>query len=165
MLSDTMISRLNEQIHFEFLSSNLYLQMSAWCDKRGYDGCAAFLAAQSEEELGHMRRLFKYVQETGSMPILKAMEAPPTEFESIGKLFKLVAEHEATITREINKLVSLATKEEDFSTLNFLQWYVAEQHEEEYLFQQILDKIEIIGEEGSGVFFIDQAIGRMAHEK
>ena len=64
-----------------------------------------------------------------------------------------------------NELVEATTKEKDFSTLNFLQWYVAEQHEEEHLISQILDKIKIIGEEGSGVFFIDKAVGELLRKK
>ena len=61
--------------------------------------------------------------------------------------------------------MSLALKEQDHSTANFLQWYVSEQHEEEHTMQKILDRINNIGEAGSGVYFIDRAIGMMAGEK
>lgn len=162
MLSKTMVGKLNDHVNLEFYSSNLYLQMSAWCEVKGLDGCASFLRSHAKEELGHMYRLFDYIHETGALPILGEIKAPPTEFKSIGELFQKVYDHERFITGRINELMSAAIKEGDHSTVNFLQWYVAEQHEEEHVFSQILDKIKIIGEEGSGLFFIDRAIGGMA---
>jgi ferritin len=77
----------------------------------------------------------------------------------VSTLFQQVYEHEQLITGKINELMNLALKERDHSTVNFLQWYVAEQHEEERTMQKILDQIKNIGETGSGVYFIDRAIG------
>ena len=161
MLSHTMTDRLNEQINLEFYSSNLYLQMSAWCESKGLEGCAAFLHQHAQEEMAHMQRLFTYVNETGAMAILGAIEAPPVEFDSVADVFANTYEHECFITSKINELAHTAFAEHDYSTFNFLQWYVAEQHEEEKLFKSILDKIEIIGTEGKGLFFIDREIGAM----
>jgi len=161
MLSKAIVKKLNDQIALENFSSNLYLQMSAWAEIKGLDGSAAFLRAQAKEELEHMQRLFKYVYETGSLPVIGAVKAPPTEFKSIGELFRQVLEHEKSITGKINDLMDSALKENDHSTANFLQWYVSEQHEEEHTIQQVLDKIQNIGETGSGVYFIDRAIGGM----
>lgn len=84
MLSQTMVEQLNEQINLEFFSSNLYLQMSAWCEDKGFEGAAEFLRAHAVEEMEHMQRLFTYVSETGSMPILGAIDAPKHDFASLG---------------------------------------------------------------------------------
>jgi len=165
MLSKAMVDNLNKQIQLESYSSNLYLQMSAWAEVKGLEGCAAFLRAQAQDEQVHMHRLFKYVYETGALPLIGTTKAPPTEFKSISEVFKQVFEHEQLITGKINALMSLALKEQDHSTANFLQWYVSEQHEEEHTMQKILDRINNIGEAGSGVYFIDRAIGMMAGEK
>lgn len=165
MLSKNMVKRLNEHITLEFYSSNMYLQMSAWADLKGLEGCHAFLRAHAQEEMGHMHKLFNYINETGAMAIIGEIKAPSCEYDSVGELFQKAYEHECFITGEINQLVAAALKEQDFSTFNFLQWYVAEQHEEEYLFQQILDKIKIIGEKGSGVFFIDRAVAELLRQK
>ena len=162
MLSKTMVDSLNAQIQLENYSSNLYLQMSAWAELKGLEGCAVFLRAQAQDELAHMNRLFKYVYETGSLPLIGAMKAPPTKFKSISDVFQQVNDHEQFITGKINDLMTQAIKEQDHSTVNFLQWYVAEQHEEENTMQKILDKIKNIGETGSGVYFIDRAIGMLA---
>ena len=76
MLSPAMIDRLNKQINLEQYSSNLYLQMSAWCDHQGYTGSAAFLKEHAAEELTHMHKLFDYVSETGALATLGAVAAP-----------------------------------------------------------------------------------------
>ena len=165
MLSKAMVDSLNKQIGLESYSSNLYLQMSAWAEIKGLEGCAAFLRTQAEEELVHMHRLFKYVYETGALPVISSIKAPPTEFKSVSTLFQQVYEHEQLITGKINELMNLAIKERDHSTVNFLQWYVAEQHEEERTMQKILDQIKNIGETGSGVYFIDRAIGGITRSK
>jgi ferritin len=162
MLSEKMVAQLNDQINLEFYSSNLYLQMSAWCEFKGYEGASAFLKIHAEEEMQHMQRLFTYVNETGNLAKLGTIEAPPTEFKSLTAVFEETHKHECLITKAINELAHTAFSEHDYSTFNFLQWYVAEQHEEEKLFQSILDKIAIIGEDGRGLYFIDKELAKMA---
>ncbi|KLV05774.1 MULTISPECIES: non-heme ferritin [Photobacterium] len=162
MLAQAMVEKLNEQINLEFFSSNLYLQMSAWCEDKGFEGAAEFLRAHAREEMEHMQRLFTYVSETGSMPILGAIDAPNHEYSSLGDVFRQTYEHERYITEQINKLAHVAFTTQDYSTFNFLQWYVAEQHEEEKLFKGVLDKIELVGEDGKALFFIDKDLSAMA---
>ncbi len=79
-----------------------------------------------------------------------------------GDVFRETYEHEQLITDKINKLAHVAFTTQDYSTFNFLQWYVAEQHEEEKLFKGILDKIELVGEDGKALFFIDKDLAAMA---
>jgi ferritin len=162
MLKQEIIDKLNEQINLEFYSSNLYLQMAAWCEFKGLSGSARFLTQHAQEEMGHMQRLFTYVNETGVMAKLGQIAAPPTEFESLVDVFEKTYKHECFITGKINGLADTAFHSKDYSTFNFLQWYVGEQHEEEALFKGILDKIEVIGTDGKGLFFIDQEIGKLA---
>jgi ferritin len=109
--------------------------MSAWCEDKGFEGAATFLRQHAVEERQHMERLFTYVSETGAMPVLGAIEAPPHEFKSLGDIFRTTLEHEYHITKCINGLAHVAFTTQDYSTFNFLQWYVAEQHEEEKLFK------------------------------
>ena len=162
MLSQELIARLNRQINLEHFSANFYLQMSSWCEAKGLEGSAAFLKEHAAEEMSHMHRLFNYVNETGAMVVIDVIDAPQSDFQTIADVFRATFEHECKVTESINALVKQALAEEDFSTFNFLQWYVAEQHEEEHLFKSILDKIEIIGTEGHGLFLIDKEIGGMA---
>jgi ferritin len=161
MLSKKIINCLNEQINLEFYSSNLYLQMSAWCGYQGLDGSAAFLRDHAVDEMSHMQRLFTYVNECGAMAELGAIAAPPTQFESVQEIYEKTYEHETIVTKKINELAHVAFTEQDYSTFNFLQWYVAEQHEEETLFKSILDKLRIIGMDGQGLYLFDNEVRQM----
>ena len=161
MLSPKMVEHLNRQINLEFFSSNLYLQMSAWCENKGLEGCATFFKNHAAEEMGHMHRLFQYVNETGALALIGEIAAPQSEFSSIKEVFEKTYEHEVTVTKRINELADAAFADKDYSTFNFLQWYVAEQHEEETLFKGILDKFEMFGAEGPALLHIDQELGSM----
>ncbi|WP_017347583.1 non-heme ferritin [Pantoea sp. A4] len=161
MLTPDMISRLNAQLNLEFFSANLYLQMSAWCADKGLEGAAAFMKEHSREEMQHMHRLFDYLSDTGALPLLGAIEAPPIAWDSIKQLLEQALDHEKLITARINELAHAAITTQDYSTFNFLQWYVAEQHEEEKLFKTVLDKLAIVGNSGDGLFLLDKELGRM----
>jgi len=145
MLNQAITNKLNEQINLEFYSSNVYLQMSAWCSKHGYEGAAAFLLRHADEELEHMQKLFQYVSETSGMPLLGKIDAPKHEYASLKEVFEITLEHEKLVTSKINELVEVTFANKDYSTFNFLQWYVAEQHEEEKLFNSIIDKFNLVG--------------------
>ena len=162
MLSANVIKLLNDQMNLEFYSSNLYLQMSAWCEQNGFEGAAKFLSAHAAEEMQHMRKLFTYLNETGALAVITAIEAPAYEYESLKEILELTYEHEKLITSKINELVGKTFEEKDYSAFNFLQWYVAEQHEEEKLFSGILDKLNLLGEDGKGLFLIDKDLGNLA---
>lgn len=165
MLKNTMVDRLNKQINLEFFSSNLYLQMSAWCDSKGFDGAAKFLSLHAEEEQMHMRRLFNYVKETGAVPMIGAIEAPQAEFTSLIEVFKETLKHEQLVTESINELVGFAFENKDFSTFNFLQWYVAEQHEELDLFNKINDLASLLSDDKKGLYFFNKELMEMSKTK
>lgn len=162
MLTPSMIEKLNHQVALEQYSANLYLAMSAWCAHKGLEGSAHFLKVHSDEELAHARKLFDYINETGALAVVSAVDAPPKEFGSLQEVFKKTLEHEKSITAAINTLVDTALGEKDYSTFNFLQWYVAEQHEEERLFMSILDLFEIMESGGRSLFMIDREIASKA---
>ncbi len=159
MLSKKIIEKLNEQINLEMYSSNVYLAMSSWCAYHGLNGSAKFLKTHSQEELSHAYKLFDYMSEAGSLAEINKIEKPNMTFKTLQEVFETTYKHELMVSKSIFELVDFALNEKDYSTFNFLQWYVSEQHEEEKLFKEILDKIEIIGLEGRGLFMIDKEIG------
>ncbi|TNH00428.1 non-heme ferritin [Testudinibacter sp. TR-2022] len=158
MLEKKVINKLNEQINLEFYSSNLYLQMSAWCSQKGFEGAAQFLLRHADEEMQHMQKLFQYLNDTGIMPVLGELDAPRADFSSLREIFELTLEHEKLVTKKINKLVEVTFECGDQSSFNFLQWYVAEQHEEEKLFNSILDKFNLLGDSGLSLYFLDKEL-------
>jgi len=161
MLTNEMTTKLNEQLNLEFYSANLYLQMSAWCNDKGFEGAASFLREHSTEEMQHMQRLFNYLSDTGAMPVLGTISAPPIAFNSLIEVLEQAYQHEQLITTRINELAHTAMNCQDYSTFNFLQWYVAEQHEEEKLFKSVLDKLALVGNSGQALFFIDKDLKKM----
>ena len=164
MLTTEMTEKLNEQLNLEFYSANLYLQMSAWCADKGFEGAAAFLREHSSEEMQHMQRLFNYLSDTGALPVLGSIAAPPLSYTSLNEVLEEAYHHELLITKEINKLAHAAMTSQDYSTFNFLQWYVAEQHEEEKLFKSVLDKLALLGNSGEGLFFVDKDLMKLSTE-
>ncbi len=158
MLSKKMEEALNKQIALEGYASYLYLSMASWCDREGLEGCAQFMYRQSEEERDHMLRIFHFINEADGHALTPGIHQPEHEFESIHALFNEVYEHEQNVTKSINGLIELSYKEEDFNTLNFLQWYVEEQREEETLMRTILDKLKLIGDGPQSLYYIDKEI-------
>lgn len=163
MLSAKMVKALNHQIAEEAYASHYYLAMASWCDKSGLRGSAKFLYAHGEQERQHMLKLFHYVNDAGGHAVIQAVKEPPAKFKSISDVFNLMLEHERFVTKAINNLVDICLEEKDYSTFNFLQWYVAEQHEEERLLNSILDLIRIAGVEGRGLFLIDKEIEKYSN--
>jgi len=161
MISKKMVDALNQQIALEGYASYLYLSMSAWCDKEGLEGCTKFMRRQSEEERDHMLRIFDYLSETDSHALAPAIAQPPYEFESLVKMFEQVYAHEQKVTASINGLLALCYDEKDHTTLNFLQWYVSEQREEEALMRNILDKIKLIGDGPQSLYYIDKEVEKI----
>ncbi|MBV5320015.1 MAG: ferritin [Chlorobium phaeobacteroides] len=160
MLSRTILEKLNKQVNLEAYSAHLYLQMSAWLLSQSLDNTALFFRQHAEEEKVHMMKLFDYINETGSLALIGSIEAPrKTEFASLIALLDDAWQHECAITECINKLVETAFEEKDYSTFAFLQWYVAEQHEEEHLFQTLLHKATIINTmDGRALFRFDEEV-------
>jgi ferritin len=161
MPSPALVTKLNEQISHEFASSNLYLAMSAWCATQGLRGSARFLAHHADEEMQHMRKLFSYLIDVNAHPIVPALAQPAKEFGSLKEIMGKAFEHEKFITSKIYALTETALAEKDFGTFNFLQWYVAEQREEEELFQTVNDIIELAGTDGRGLYLVDKEIGKL----
>ncbi|RDU64630.1 ferritin [Helicobacter didelphidarum] len=158
MLSKEVINKLNEQVSKEMYASNLYLSMSSWCYNNRYEGAGQFLFEHAGQESDHARKLVTYLNETDSKVELQAIAKPNSEFKDLLDVFEQTYKHELEITQSINDLVSFMLEQKDYSTFNFLQWYVAEQHEEEALFRGIIDKIKLIGDKSNGLYLADQYI-------
>lgn len=161
MISEKILTALNNQIALEGYASFLYLSMSSWCNKEGLSGCAAFMRRQSDEERVHKLKLYDYISERDGHAVTPAIAQVPILFESIQELFKMVYAHEQKVTNSINQIVTLANAENDHATHLFLQWYVGEQQEEEALMRTILDKIKLIGEGPQSLYYIDKEIDKI----
>lgn len=154
-----MQEALNEQVKIEAQSSQVYLAMASWAEiQPGIDNITSFFYQHSDEERMHMLKLIHFVNERGGFAVIPTLEQPVLTFPSIKHAFKVLLEHEIYVSESINKLVDIALSEKDYATHNFLQWYVAEQIEEEALARTINDKLELIGDEKSGLYLFDRDI-------
>lgn len=162
MLSPTVSKALNKQIEVEGFSSQYYLSMASWAETQGLNGVSAFLYHHADEERMHMLKLIKFVNERGGHGLVSALKQPPVTYKSVKAVFEEILKHEMKVTEEINHLVDSTLKEKDYSTHNFLQWYVSEQIEEEALARQIVDKLKLIGNDKGGLYFFDRDLEVMA---
>ncbi|HEY4798095.1 MAG TPA: ferritin [Bacteroidia bacterium] len=162
MLSKKIEEALNKQVELEAVSSQLYLAMASWAETKGYNGAAAFLYAHSDEERLHMLKLLKYVNERGGHGGVPALKQPPKTFSSLSEVFNQILKHEIVVSSEINKLVDSCISEKDYTTNNFLQWYVAEQIEEERVAKSILDRLNLAGGDKGSLFLFDKELETMA---
>ncbi len=152
---------LNKQIDLEGSSSAYYLSMASWCEMKGYSNSADFLYRHSEEERMHMLKLFHYINDAGGHALQPEVTNIRHQFSSLREVFQLILEHEIHVTRSINDIVDHCFTIKDFATFHFLQWYVTEQREEETLARRAVELFDIIGEEGMGLWTIDQEIGKI----
>lgn len=162
MVSKTVETALNKQIEVEASSSQFYLAMASWAENEGLNGVATFLYGHSDEERDHMLKLIKYVNERGGHAEIPALEMPPKKFESVTSIFQLLFKHEVSVTQEIHKVIEVCLEEKDYTTHNFMQWYVSEQIEEEALARNILDRLGLIGNDKGGLYLFDRDLEGLA---
>lgn len=159
MLSTSMQAALNNQVKLEAASSHAYLAMASWSEiQPGLDNVAEYFFQQSEEERMHMLKLMRFINERGGFALVPELEQPIVTYKGIKSVFEEFLNHEIAVSSSINELVDLALKEKDYATHNFLQWYVSEQIEEEKSARVLNDKLELIGEDKSGLYLFDRDI-------
>ncbi len=146
-LSKTLSDALNAQVTKEAHASQIYLSYASWAERQGFSGISNFLFRHAEEERDHMMKLMEYILKRGAEVKITAIPAPHENPTSLQSCFEKVFEHETDNTKAIYKLVKLSHEEEDWATLNLMQWFVEEQIEEETLAMNILDKIKLAGGE------------------
>lgn len=154
---------LNEQIHAEFFSFYLYLSVSSYFTAQHLDGFAHWMRIQAQEELAHAMKLFDHVNERGGAVNLLALDAPQVSWESPSTAVEAVLKHEQHISARINKIVDLATSENDHATTVMMHWYVNEQVEEEATADTLFHQVKMVESSPHGLLMIDRELsGRPA---
>lgn len=158
MISSKMCQKLNEQVTNEFYASHVYLQMACAFDTQGLKVFAKRFFQQSDEERGHALKIAKYILDVGGEINLGGVSKPTGDFSSARSMVKGSMDHELLVTRQINDGVALAQEENDYATRSFLQWFVDEQVEEVRTMSDLLQLIEMAGDQ-----YILQVEARLAH--
>ncbi len=160
MISAKMQKALNEQLNKELFSSYLYLSMSAYLEDNNYNGMAAWMRSQADEEHVHAMKFFDFILRVDSKVELEQINKPQIEWKSPEEIFKASLDHEKFISKSIFEIVDLANQEKDHSTRTFLNWFVDEQVEEEATVNDIVQKFEMIGESKGAMYMLDRELGK-----
>ncbi len=157
MISEKLQKAINEQITAEMWSANLYMSMSFYLQKEGFDGFAHWMKKQSEEELDHAYQMADYLMKRGGTALVDKVDVVPTGWGSPLEVFEHVYKHECHVSELIDKLVDVASAEKDKATQDFLWSFVREQVEEEATAQNIVDRIRKMG--NSALCYLDGQLG------
>ncbi|MBG6235757.1 ferritin [Pedobacter sp. CAN_A7] len=154
---------LNQQVKKEAHSSSIYLSMASWCDRNGFDNSADYFFKQAEEERAHQLKFFKYILDMGGNATSPEVMNIKGEYNSFREVFEEALEQEINITQSIKNIAARCHKEQDYITVEFLNWFFKEQREEEYKARRALELFDVIGEEGTGRWQIDKHVGRISY--
>jgi ferritin len=163
-INKTMQDAINEQINAEMYSAYLYLSMSAYFENQNLPGFAKWMRVQFGEEQAHALKFFDFVIERGGEVELKAIAKPAMKWESPLAVFKEVLKHEQHVTDLINKLYEVALAEKDYPSQVLLQWYIAEQVEEEGNASQVVAFLESIEAHKASLYQLDHQLGKRGED-
>ncbi|MBV4426267.1 ferritin [Clostridium tyrobutyricum] len=155
MLSDRLVTAINDQINYEMYSANIYFAMQAYCDSLDLDGFANFFKVQIEEENFHTSKFYNFLDQMDARINIGAIEAPSNDYGSILEAFKEALNHEKKVTKRIYNLMNIATEERDHATMSLLKWFIDEQVEEEDTFNKLIKKLERIGDNAAALYMLD----------
>lgn len=158
MLAKKMETALVNQVYEEMYSFYLYLAMAEYGVAEGMPGLHHWMRNQALEELSHAIKFMNYIAEKGGKAELKALQAPPKTWKSARTVFEDALKHEQHITSSINDLADTAISLKDHATVNFLNWFVGEQVEEEAAARSVIDMIKLTGSAPGGMFLVDREL-------
>lgn len=159
MASEKLIKALNDQFNFEILSGYYYMGMAAYCSDQNMNGFAHFFNEQAKEEYEHAMKFYEFIYNVNGRVRTQAIPEPKNDFDSFVEVFKDALGHEEEVTTRINSLLEIAMEEKSFATIQFLQWFVEEQLEEENTMKDIIFKLEKMEGRPQGMFMLDSQLG------
>lgn len=159
MISKKVEDAINAQINAEFWSAYLYLSMATQFEADGKSGIANWFKIQFKEEQAHAEIFMNYLSQRGGRVELKAIDAVPTKWDSVLAAFKDTLAHEQKVTALINNLYKVAEEEHDYASRGRLDWFISEQIEEEENARNLIDRLELIGDNGYAIYMLDQELG------
>ena len=159
MLDKRVSELLNEQINKEFYSAYLYLEFSVFYEELGLDGFQNWYMIQAQEERDHAMLFLKYLQNNGGKVTLGAIDMPNKELKDKKDPLEAALEHERYVTSLINDIYEAAYNVKDFRTMQFLDWFVKEQGEEETNADNLIKKFELFGDDPKSLYMLDNELG------
>ena len=149
---------LNQQINKEFYSAYLYLEFSNYFEDAGLDGFANWYMIQAQEERDHAMLFYQYLQNENQKVTLEAIDKPAKEITCHMDVLKAGLEHEEYVTSLINDIYAAAYEVKDFRTMQFLDWFVKEQGEEETNANDLITKMNLFGSDPKSLYMLNQEL-------
>lgn len=158
MLDKKITKLINDQINMEFYSAYLYLDFSNYYYEEGLEGFGNWYMIQVMEERDHAMLMLKYLQNNGDRVILDSIQKPDIKLKTFSDPLKAGLEHEQLVTTSIHNIYDTANKVHDFRTMQFLDWFVKEQGEEEKNAEDLVKKFELFGADPKGLYMLDSEL-------
>ena len=158
MLNETVRDLLNQQVNKEFYSAYLYLDFSNYFAARGLDGFANWYKIQAQEERDHAMLFYQYLHNNNAAVTLEAIAKPDVALESDMGVLKAGLAHELYVTGLINDIYAAAYQVKDFRTMQFLDWFVKEQGEEETNANDLISKMELFGSDPKSLYMLNSEL-------
>ncbi len=159
MLAKNVVELLNQQVNKEFYSAYLYLDFSNFCYDQGLDGFGNWYRVQAQEERDHAMLFVQYLQNNGERAVLEAIEKPAVAPDSVKMVLAEGLNHERYVTSLIHNICDAAHSVKDFRTIQFLDWFVKEQGEEETNAEGLVKKFELFGDDPKSLYMLDNELG------
>ncbi|MBR5444853.1 MAG: ferritin [Clostridia bacterium] len=163
MLNPNVHKLLNSQINKEFYSAYLYLEISNYFEERGLDGFANWYMVQAQEERDHAMLFYTYLQNNNAKVTLDAIAKPDVTLEKDMDALTASLNHELYVTSLINDIYAAAYEVKDFRTMQFLDWFVKEQGEEETNARDMITKMELFGNDPKSLYMLNQELGNRVY--
>ena len=158
MLEKKVAHLLNDQINKEFYSAYLYLDFANYYEAKGLRGFANWYKVQAQEERDHAMLFYQYLQNNDAPVTLEAIPKPDKIFFGLTDPLRAGLEHEEYVTGLINDIYGAAQDVRDFRTIQFLDWFVKEQGEEEANARDLITKMELFGSDPKGLYMVDSEL-------
>jgi ferritin len=160
MATEKLLNALNDQFNFELLSGYYYMEMAAYCSAENMNGFAHFLIEQAKEEYDHAMKFYEFINDMDGRVKTQAMEEPKSDYNSFLEVFETALSHEKLVTSKIENLLDMAKEENNYQTMQFLQWFVEEQVEEENTMKDIVFALKGIEGKFHGLYLFDKELGK-----
>ena len=159
MLDKNVAALLNQQVNKEFYSAYLYLDFSNYYYDQGLEGFGNWYKVQAQEERDHAMLFMQYLQNNGERVVLDAIEKPNVAMTSPKTVLEEGLKHENYVTSLIHAIYDAAYSCKDFRTMQFLDWFVKEQGEEETNADNLIKKYSLFGEDPRSLYMLDSELG------
>lgn len=159
MLSKEIVTKITDQLNFELHSAYLYLDISNYYANNNLDGFANWFMIQTQEERDHAMLFMHYLLNNGAEVKLQDVKASNPRFEDFRSPIDAAFNHELKVTASINDIYACAHEQKDYRTMQFLDWFIKEQGEEEKSTEDMLKRYDLFGHDPKGLYLLDTELG------